>query len=125
MVLAPLAHVPGMGIFRNHEDLKRVFCSELVAAAYEYSGALPFGTDASDVAPADLCQMPLYGGVAQLKGTETDLPRVGVVDQNGNRIVSLARSRPNRYYRAKAGGAVRDCEISLAPGGFRGGRAVW
>lgn len=88
MVLAPLAHVPSMGILRNHEDLKRVFCSELVAAAYEYSGALPFGTDASDVAPADLCQMPFYGGVAQLKGPATELPRVGIVNQNGNRIVA-------------------------------------
>lgn len=69
MAFAPLAHIPGLGWLRNHEDLRRVFCSELIAAAFEYSGGLPFGCNSSDISPSDLCRLNIYTQCVQLQGT--------------------------------------------------------
>lgn len=43
----------------NFEDFSRFFCSELVAAALEISGAVPH-LNASEVTPIDLCMFSLY-----------------------------------------------------------------
>jgi hypothetical protein len=69
MAWAPLAHVPGLGFLRNHEGLAKFYCSELVAAALEQAGGLPFGVNFSDVSPQDLCEMAIYADYVQIKGT--------------------------------------------------------
>jgi hypothetical protein len=52
------------------EDLSRLFCSELVAAAFEASGAIP-QLNASEVTPIDLCTFAIYReDYYQLRGEE-------------------------------------------------------
>lgn len=46
-------------ITRNVEDFSRFFCSELVAAGLEESGAIP-RINASEVTPIDLCMFSIY-----------------------------------------------------------------
>lgn len=74
MAIAPLAHVPGLGFLRNHEDLSKVYCSELLAAADENADGLPFGTDASDIAPADYLAFGMYFDAIQIKGKPKNIP---------------------------------------------------
>jgi hypothetical protein len=59
--------------FVNREDYGRVFCSELVAGGFERAGILPSSCDASQITPAALCRMPLYGEVWQLAGPVREL----------------------------------------------------
>lgn len=44
---------------RNTEDFSRFFCSELVAASLEESGAIP-RINSSEVTPIDLCMFTIY-----------------------------------------------------------------
>jgi hypothetical protein len=46
-------------LFWAREDFGRLFCSELVAGAYEAGGILP-NINASEVTPEDLCRMRMY-----------------------------------------------------------------
>jgi hypothetical protein len=75
MAWAPLTHVPGLGFLRNHEDLSKVYCSELVAAALEFSDGLPPGYNCSDVSPQDLCELGLYRDCVQLTGKPQTIRR--------------------------------------------------
>jgi len=54
----------------NIEDFSRLFCSELVAAALEASGAISH-LNASEVTPIDLCKFAIYReDYCQLKGEQ-------------------------------------------------------
>ena len=46
-------------LFWAREDFGKLFCSELVAGAYEAGGVLP-DINASEITPDDLCRMRLY-----------------------------------------------------------------
>lgn len=46
-------------ITRTTENLDRLFCSELIAAAFVYSGVIP-PINASEVTPIDLCRFAIY-----------------------------------------------------------------
>lgn len=55
----------------SNEDFARFFCSELVAAALEESGAIP-NVNASEVTPIDLCCFDIFrSDYFQLKGETT------------------------------------------------------
>lgn len=54
------------GIPDCQENLDRLFCSELVAAALEYVGAIP-NVNASEMTPADVCRFDIYEGRYKLK----------------------------------------------------------
>ncbi len=56
----------------NRENLDKLFCSELVTAAYEKSGLIG-ETNASEMTPADVCRFDIYSQVFQLKGGEKEL----------------------------------------------------
>jgi len=57
-------------VTHNIEDFSRLFCSELVAAALEASGAISH-LNASEVTPIDLCQFAIYReDYYQLKGEQ-------------------------------------------------------
>jgi len=49
------------------ENFDKFYCSELIAGALEYSGALP-EINASAVTPADLARLAIYRECVQLKG---------------------------------------------------------
>lgn len=57
----------------NKEDFSRLFCSELVAGAFEAGGILTH-VNASELTPANIVQMALYECCYQLKGEPTYLP---------------------------------------------------
>lgn len=56
----------------NREDLDRLFCSELIAAAFEKVGIIG-EINASEQTPADICNMGIFGEPYQLKGNPKDL----------------------------------------------------
>lgn len=66
-----LDQTPVIGrLTHNDEDFSRFFCSELVAEAFEISGALP-KLNASEVTPIDLCMFSIYQeSYYQLKGAD-------------------------------------------------------
>lgn len=68
MILAPLAHIPGFGILRNHMDLSKVYCSELLAGAEIASGGLPMDFNASDCSPRDYCRQGMWSEAIPIKG---------------------------------------------------------
>lgn len=47
-------------VTKNKEDATRLFCSELVAAAFKDSGILPPEANISEYAPADLVKLRIY-----------------------------------------------------------------
>jgi hypothetical protein len=53
-------------LFWAREDFGRLFCSELVAGAYEAGGILP-KINASEVTPDELCRMRMYKEHHQVK----------------------------------------------------------
>lgn len=67
--LDALDNVPLLGrVTYNIEDLSKFFCSELVAAALEQSGAVSH-LNSSEVTPIDLCMFSIYKqDYYQLKG---------------------------------------------------------
>lgn len=56
----------------NREDLDKLFCSELVTAAFKWVGVID-NLNASEQTPADVCAFPIYGEAYQLKGIKSDL----------------------------------------------------
>ena len=60
----------------QQEDLDKLFCSELVAAALEHVGVLG-NINASEQTPADVCGFGIYGDVCQLKGLLKDILQKG------------------------------------------------
>ncbi len=58
--LSKLHNIPGLGrLTRSRENLDRLFCSELAAAALKAGGALP-DINASGITPSQLCQLAIY-----------------------------------------------------------------
>lgn len=58
--LGKLHGLPGIGRFtRSSENLDRLFCSELAAAALKAGGVLP-NINASGITPSQLCQLAIY-----------------------------------------------------------------
>lgn len=61
-------------LFWAREDFGKLFCSELVAGAYEASGILP-NINASEITPDDLCRMKIYRKhytqIKEYKGRQT------------------------------------------------------
>ena len=58
--LSKLHNIPGIGRFtRSRENLDRLFCSELAAAALKKGGVLP-GVNPSGITPSQLCQLAIY-----------------------------------------------------------------
>lgn len=66
---APLFHVPLLGhALRNRENLKKLFCSELVTAALRSAGVVG-NVNPSDITPRQVASFPIYADEAfQLKG---------------------------------------------------------
>lgn len=58
--------------FENDEDFSRLFCSELIAGAFEAGGLLT-KINASELTPADIVRMALYQFCYQIKGAPTIL----------------------------------------------------
>lgn len=56
----------------NKEDLDKLFCSELVTAAFEKIGIIG-EINASEQTPKDVIEFPLYDEPYQLKGKSSDL----------------------------------------------------
>lgn len=56
----------------NRENLDKLFCSELVAAAFEKVGIIK-EINASEQTPADICNFDIFGEPYQLKGVLRDL----------------------------------------------------
>ncbi len=79
-VLAGLDDLDAVGLTRAHEDLSRLFCSELVAAALREAGALPRGLNVSEITPIDLVRFSLYGEAVQLLGDVGDIRGFNSVD---------------------------------------------
>jgi hypothetical protein len=74
-VRSAIDHLDGVSslgpLTRNVEDFARFFCSELVAAALEASGAIP-SLNSSEVTPMDLCRFCIYADdYWQIKGPDT------------------------------------------------------
>jgi len=71
-----------LGIFHNQEDLTRLFCSELVAAALERAG-LVGPINASEVSPVDLCRWRIYQDeLYLLKQADPQAPPPGITLYN-------------------------------------------
>jgi hypothetical protein len=79
-----LDHVPLVGEFTlNKEDFSALFCSELVAAGLEASGAIP-SLNCSEVTPMDLLRFAIYQGTYyQVKGSKTLISGYNTVDPAG------------------------------------------
>jgi len=56
----------------QRENLDKLFCSELIFSALEFSGAIQQG-NASEQTPADICKLNIFGEVCQIKGDEMEL----------------------------------------------------
>ena len=56
----------------NKEDLHKLFCSELAAAAYEKIGVIE-EINASEQTPIDVCRFPCFGEAVQIKGEHCEL----------------------------------------------------
>jgi len=69
----------------NREDFSKFFCSELVAAGLEVSGATG-SINASEVTPVDLCRWNIYQDYYQIKGESKAISRFNTAspsDWNG------------------------------------------
>ncbi len=67
----------------NNEDFARFFCSELVAAALEESGAIP-NLNASEVTPIDLCCFDIFrSNYFQLKGKPKEIRGYNSISPKG------------------------------------------
>jgi len=62
MIGAGLDHLFAAFGTKNREDLSEMFCSEMVAAALRYAGAVPADTSPSDATPNDCAMFPCYHG---------------------------------------------------------------
>lgn len=82
--LDALDNIPFVGsLTHNTEDFSRFFCSELVAAALEHSGATG-RLNASEVTPNDLCRFAIYSGnYFQLKGDEKTIKAYNTMSPEG------------------------------------------
>jgi hypothetical protein len=58
----------------NREDLDKIFCSELLAGAYEKAGILG-EINASEQTPADVCKFWFWNKPVQFKGEEKSIER--------------------------------------------------
>jgi hypothetical protein len=69
MIWKPLTRLPRPFClpFYNWEDLSKVFCSELAAAAYQKAGVLDPALDFSEISPADLAKSPIFSAPYRLK----------------------------------------------------------
>jgi len=56
----------------NREDIDLLFCSELIAAAFEEVGIIG-EINASEQTPADICNMDIFGEPYQLKGDPKEI----------------------------------------------------
>ena len=56
----------------NKEDLDKLYCSELVSAAFEKVGIIG-EINASEMTPKDVCSFDIYGEPYQLKGQPSDI----------------------------------------------------
>ncbi|MDA0780688.1 MAG: hypothetical protein PQ612_06100 [Rickettsiales bacterium] len=54
-------------LFANVENHEKLFCSELVAAAFEHIGLLPRDYNTSEATPADVIKYPFLGDRVQIK----------------------------------------------------------
>lgn len=71
------------GVYKNREDLRALFCSELVASALDVAGTL-IGVNASEVTPIDLCRFNIYTeGYFQIKGKGRDIRGYNSVEPSG------------------------------------------
>lgn len=66
--------VPLLRHLCQREDLDRLFCSELIAAAFEHAGLLD--CNASLVSPVQLCRWRLYRDCFQVQGSRCDIAGV-------------------------------------------------
>jgi hypothetical protein len=70
-LLAGIDILDMIGIAKNKEDYKKMFCSEIVGAALEVAGIID--VNASELTPIDICHLNIYSGCYQLKGDELPL----------------------------------------------------
>lgn len=82
--LDALDNVPVIGnASHNVEDLSRFYCSELVAAGLEASGAISH-INASEVTPIDLCSFSIFeSDYYQLKGNRKEIRGFNAIDPTG------------------------------------------
>jgi len=66
-------------LFEQDEDYSAFFCSEYVAAAYEYAHAIP-PVNASEQTPADVIRWNLYHCAIQILGEPMEIPDLGTVE---------------------------------------------
>ncbi len=64
----PLARVPLVGKVLRPDDYRRLFCSELVGAAFEHTGILQPEWNSSHMTPEQICQLRLYQPAVQVLG---------------------------------------------------------
>lgn len=79
-VLSGLDRLDVLGLTRASEDLSRLFCSELVAAALRAGGVLPEDLNPSEITPIDLVRFRLYHDAVQLVGAPTDIRGFNTAD---------------------------------------------
>lgn len=82
--LDALDNVPVIGnVTHNIEDFSRFFCSELVAAGLEASGAISH-INASEVTPIDLCSFSLFEpDYYQIKGNRKEIRGFNAINPTG------------------------------------------
>jgi hypothetical protein len=60
-IIIPMLHLNKRLKIIYQEDLSKLFCSELICAAFREAGAIQ-SINASEVTPADLCMFSVYSG---------------------------------------------------------------
>lgn len=69
-----LARIPFIGKYLvKQDDFRQMFCSELVAGAFEAGGLLPRHHDASHTTPEEICEFRVFDSVTQLRGTKKEI----------------------------------------------------